>query len=149
MIPGAGDELQGIKRGIIEMLDGMAINKADGDNRASAERARSEYSSALHLFPPRSDGWVPRVLTCSALTGESIPEVWQMVLDHRSQVKQRREQQALDWMRELITSGIEDSFRRSHAVSSRLPEITEAVSRGQMTPSAAACELLRIYQDSS
>ena len=67
MLAGAGDELQGIKRGIIEMIDGMAINKADGDNRRKAERARVEYSSALHLFPASADGWTPRVLTCSAL----------------------------------------------------------------------------------
>ena len=69
MLAGAGDELQGIKRGIIEMIDGMAINKADGDNKRKAERARIEYSSALHLFPASADGWMPRVLTCSALDG--------------------------------------------------------------------------------
>ena len=66
MLAGAGDELQGIKRGIIEMLDGMAINKADGDNKPKAERARIEYAGALHLFPASADGWTPRVLTCSA-----------------------------------------------------------------------------------
>ena len=69
MLAGAGDELQGIKRGIIEMIDAMAINKADGDNRRKAERARIEYPSALHLFPASADGWTPRVLTCSALDG--------------------------------------------------------------------------------
>ena len=83
MLAGAGDELQGMKRGIIEMLDGMAINKADGDNKPKAERARIEYANALHLFPASADGWTPRVLTCSALNGEGIAEVWQMVLDHR------------------------------------------------------------------
>jgi LAO/AO transport system kinase len=151
MIPGAGDELQGIKRGIIEMLDGMAINKADGDNRDRAERARIDYSNALHLFPPGEEGWVPRVLSCSALTGENIPEVWQMVLEHRAQVDlgARRKQQSLDWMRELVSLGLEDAFRRNLAASRRLPEITEAVRRGEMTPFAAARELLGLFHSTS
>ena len=83
MLPGAGDELQGIKRGIIEMVDAMAINKADGENRRRAERARAEYASALHLFPVGPDGWVPPVLTCSALTGDGLTAVWEAVLEHR------------------------------------------------------------------
>ena len=83
MLAGAGDELQGMKRGIIEMLDGMAINKADGDNKPKAERARIEYAGALHLFPASADGWTPRVLTCSSIANEGIAEVWQMVLEHR------------------------------------------------------------------
>src|SRR5512146_1293042 len=116
MLAGAGDELQGIKRGIIEMIDGMAINKADGDNERKAERARVEYSSALHLFPASPDGWTPRVLTCSALSGERIADVWQMVLDHRDQLsqhgflEQRRRAQALEWMHELVKLGLEESF---------------------------------------
>ena len=84
MLAGAGDELQGMKRGIIEMLDGMAINKADGDNRPKAERARIEYAGALHLFPASADGWTPRVLTCSSTEKTGIAEVWEMVLDHRA-----------------------------------------------------------------
>ena len=87
MLAGAGDELQGIKRGIIEMIDGMAINKADGDNASKAERARVEYASALHLFPPSGDGWTPRVLTCSALEDTGIAEIWQMVLEHEALLK--------------------------------------------------------------
>ena len=83
MLAGAGDELQGMKRGIIEMLDGMAINKADGDNKLKAERARIEYAGALHLFPASPDGWTPRVVTCSAIAGAGIGEVWRMVLAHR------------------------------------------------------------------
>ena len=147
MIPGAGDELQGIKRGIIEMLDGMVINKADNDT-ARAERARAEYSNALHLFPPRPDGWVPRVLTCSALTGQNVPAVWPMLLEYRKHVdlSAKRRQQAGDWMHELVSLGLQDSFRRNPAVSRRLPEITDAVRRGELTPSAAARELLRLFR---
>ncbi len=151
MLPGAGDELQGIKRGIIEMIDGMAINKADGDNKPRAERARVEYSSALHLFPPSPDGWSPRVLTCSSVTGEGIAEVWEMVLEHQQHLEQngrftaRRSKQALDWMKELISLGLEDMFRSDAAVAIRLPQLKEAVRSGSMTSFAAARELLSIF----
>jgi len=152
MLAGAGDELQGIKRGIIEMIDGMAINKADGDNRRKAERARVEYSNALHLFPASADGWTPRVLTCSALQGEGIGETWDMVLEHRAKLEAsghlaaRRSRQALEWMRELVSMGLEDSFRGHQGVSARLPGLEEAVGRGQVTPFAASRELLHIYR---
>lgn len=152
MIPGAGDELQGIKRGIIEMLDGMVINKADGDNRARAERARVEYSSALHLFPPNPDGWTPRVLTCSALHNEGIREVWDMVRQHRAQqqagghFERRRRRQSLAWMRELISIGLEDLFKQDPGVQSRMPELEDAVRRGSVTPFRAARELLTIFR---
>jgi len=129
--------IAGIKRGIIEMIDGMVINKADGDNKRKAERARVEYSSALHLFPASADGWTPRVLTCSALQGEGVAESWDMVLDHRRQMEAsghlaaRRSGQALEWMRELVGIALEDSFRGHAAVAARLPGLEEAVSRGQ------------------
>ncbi len=152
MLAGAGDELQGIKRGIIEMIDGMAINKADGDNKRKAERARVEYSSALHLFPASADGWTPRVITCSAIEGAGVGETWDMVLEHRAQLEAsghlatRRSHQALEWMRELVSMGLEDSFRGHRGVSARLPRLEEAVGRGQVTPFAASRELLHIYR---
>jgi LAO/AO transport system kinase len=152
MIPGAGDELQGIKRGIIEMLDGMVINKADGDNRPRAERARVEYSSALHLFPPSADGWIPRVLTCSSLNNEGIAEVWDMVRQHRAQqeagghFERRRRRQALAWMRELISLGLEAMFRNDPAVQARIPALEEAVRRGSVSSFSAARELLTIFR---
>jgi LAO/AO transport system kinase len=151
MLAGAGDELQGMKRGIIEMLDGMAINKADGDNKPKAERARMEYSSALHLFPASADGWTPVVSTCSALSGEGIAEIWQMVLNHRQLVErngflaQRRSHQALEWMHELVMLGLRESFRADRAVAERLPLLQEEVRRGQVTPFAASRELLRVF----
>ena len=152
MIPGAGDELQGIKRGIIEMLDGMAINKADGDNKARANRARVEYASALHLFPANADGWTPRVLTCSSLHDEGIEEVWRMVRAHREHQTRhghfdaRRRRQSLQWMRELVTLGIEDLFRTNPAVRRRLPQLEQAVAEGRMTAFSAAHELLSTFQ---
>jgi LAO/AO transport system kinase len=152
MLAGAGDELQGMKRGIIEMLDGMAINKADGDNKPKAERARIEYAGALHLFPASADGWTPRVLTCSSIAKEGIAEVWQMVLDHRELLEgngflaKRRNLQALEWMDELTMLGLEELFRRNRAVAGRLPVLREAVHRGRMTPFAAARELLALFR---
>jgi len=98
------------------MLDAMAINKADGDNRLEADRARVQYAGALHLFPASPDGWTPRVLTCSALANEGIREIWEMVLQHHEKMRasgwflRRRRQQALAWMRELVLAGLEEEF---------------------------------------
>jgi len=155
MLAGAGDELQGIKRGIIEMLDGMAINKADGENEQKAERARIEYTSALHLFPPSLDGWTPRVLTCSALHDRRIADVWQMVLDHHALLskngflEKRRRAQALEWMNELVVLGLSESFRADAAVAGRWPFLEEEVRRGQVTPFAASRELLALFRGGS
>ena len=151
MLAGAGDELQGMKRGIIEMLDGMAINKADGDNKEKAEQARIEYSNALHLFSASADGWTPPVVTCSSVTGDGVAEVWRIVLDHRRLLEgngflaQRRSRQALEWMNELIRLGLEDLLQADRAVASRLPLLQEKVRRGDMTPFAASRELLQIF----
>ena len=151
MIPGAGDELQGVKRGIIEMIDAIAINKADGENRARADRARVEYANALHLFPAPASGWIPRVVTCSALTGENIPEIWSMILEHRvhfesaGHLKELRSRQALDWMRELVAIGLERDFRRDRHVARRLPDLEQAVRLARVTPFAAASELLAVF----
>jgi LAO/AO transport system kinase len=152
MLAGAGDELQGIKRGIIEMIDGMAINKADGDNKPKAERARIEYSGALHLFPASPDGWTPRVLTCSAVENAGIDEVWQMVLAHRELLQgngwlaRRRNLQALSWMQELTMMGLDALFRGNRAIAARLPLLEEEVRMGRKTPFAASRELLALFR---
>ena len=151
ILPGAGDELQGMKRGIIEMIDGIAVTKADGDNQLRAERARMEYSAALHLFPAPADGWTPRVVTCSALTEEGVRGIWQMVLDHHEQlgasghITARRSRQNLEWMRELVSLGLDDLFRGDSDVRRRLPDLTEAVRQGLVTPFAASRELLSLF----
>jgi LAO/AO transport system kinase len=152
MLAGAGDELQGMKRGIIEMLDGMAINKADGDNRRKAQRARLEYAGALHLFPASADGWTPRVLTCSAIAKEGIAEVWEMVLAHRELLEgngflaKLRHLQALEWMNELTMLGLEELFQGNRAVAQRLPVLKDEVHGGRVTPFAAARELLALFR---
>ena len=152
MLAGAGDELQGIKRGIIEMVDGMAITKADGENRAAAARARVEYAGALHLFPASADGWAPRVLTCSALAGEGITDVWQLVLDHRAHLEAsghlagRRRQQALVWMQELVSLGLAALLRTDPVVAPELAALEQAVSEGRTTAFAAARQVLTLVR---
>lgn len=152
MLAGAGDELQGIKRGIIEMVDGMAINKADGDNKAKAGRARVEYASALRLFPLGPERWQPRVVTCSSLNGEGIAAVWEMVLEHRAHLEasgwfeRRRSRQAFDWMRELISLGLEEMFRDDPRVAAQMPQLEDSVRRGTVSPFVAARELLTLFR---
>lgn len=153
MIPGAGDELQGIKRGIIEMVDGMVINKADGENVSAAGRARAQYESALRMFAPNREGWTPVVLTCSALENRGISEVWQTILDHLAQqeagghLQRRREAHALTWMQELIASGLSEVFHNAPAVQERLVRLEHSVRVGTTTPVRAARELLEVYRD--
>jgi LAO/AO transport system kinase len=152
MIPRAGDELQGIKRGIIELIDAIAINKADGDSLPAAQRSQAEYRSALHLFPCAPDGWTPQVLLCSALHKEGITEIWEMVLRHRDQQEangffaERRRQQSLDWMQELVASGLQDLFRQDPAVEAQLPLLSKAVRDRQLSPLHAARKLLSLFE---
>ena len=152
MLAGAGDELQGMKRGILEMTDLIAITKADGDNRARTERARHEYESALHLFPAAADGWNPPVLTCSALTREGVPELWQRVLEHRALMEasgwfeRRRQEQALQWMQEALLHALEQEVRRDTLVSDRLTAMRQEVVHGRISPFRAARELLDLFK---
>ena len=152
MLPGAGDELQGMKRGILEMTDLIAINKADGDNRRRAERARHEYQSALHLFPAAADGWNPQVVTCSALAGDGVREIWNVVMEHRALMEsngwfeRRRSDQALEWMREALLFGLEQEIRRDPAVGRRLASVQQDVLHGRVSPFRAARELLTLFR---
>lgn len=153
MIPGAGDELQGIKRGILEMVDGIVINKADGENVNAASRARGQYESALRMFAPNREGLTASVLTCSALENRGIDEVWQMILHHlaqqeaRGQLRERRQAHALTWMQELISSGLRELFHNAPAVQERLARLERSVGVGTTTPVKAARELLDVYRD--
>lgn len=152
MLPGAGDELQGMKRGIIEMIDGMAINKADGHNIARAERTRTEYSAALHLFPAPIDGWTPRVVCCSSTNGTGIAEIWGMVLEHEAklnatgQLEARRRQGDLRWMRELIAAGLGEAFQSHPAIAELLPQLEQDVREGRMAPLTASRKLLKLLE---
>ena len=152
MLAGAGDELQGMKRGILEMTDLIAINKADGDNRARAERARHDYESALHLFPAAADGWNARVMTCSARDREGVADIWGAVLAHRRLMEangwfdRRRREQALGWMKEALLYGLEQEVRRDRAVNSRMAAMEQEVLQGRVSPFRAARDLLDAFR---
>jgi LAO/AO transport system kinase len=152
MIAGAGDELQGIKRGIVEMADLLAVNKADGDNLRAAERAKREFGRALHLFPARETGWTPDVVTCSAATGAGIAEVWDVVLRHRAQMQasgcfeQNRRQQRQSWLREAMRNQLLDQFRHDELVKAALPEIERSVREGELSPTRAARALIEKFR---
>ncbi len=125
----------------MEMVDAIAINKADGDNKARAERARAEYASALHLFPPAPGGWRPRVLTCSAMTGEHVADIWELVLEHRALMKsnghflERRREQALEWMNELVRDGL---MRRDSSAIRASPRACPGCARKSAAATSAA-----------
>ena len=148
MLAGAGDELQGIKKGILELADAIAITKADGDNIEKAKKAAGTYQNALHFLRLASPTWIPPVLTCSAVEKTGIHEIWQAVLDHRRKLSdtgelvQNRRQQALDWLWSLIEEGLKIRFKQNSNVKKRLPQIARAVEKGITTPTIAAEELL-------
>lgn len=148
MLAGAGDELQGIKKGVLELADAIAINKADGDNIENARKARVEYKKALSLLTPSSKTWSPPVLTCSAVTMDGIDDIWQTILDHRKKTEAsgelgaKRSQQALDWMWALVEEGLIDRFYKNPAIEKSLSAIIKAVEKGETGPTIAAHELL-------
>lgn len=152
MIAGAGDELQGIKRGIMEMADAILINKADGTNMQKARRAQAEFANALHLFPPSASGWTPQVNTCSSLYGYGIEEVWGMVGKYQSMalgngyLKQRREEQAKYWMYETIREGIFDQVFNNSEMKKELEKYELEISQGRMTSYMAASIILNKYK---
>ena len=153
MLSGAGDELQGIKKGVVELADAIAITKADGDNVEKAKRATKEYKTALHLINPSSFNWMPPVVTCSALTLEGINGIWEVVLNHRENKKgtgefdEKRKKQAVDWMWSLVEQGLKDQFYKIPDVRKMLPKLTKEVERGKTAPAAAAYELLSSFSN--
>ena len=148
MLAGAGDELQGIKKGVLELADAIAITKADGDNVEKAKQAARAYASALHLLSPASINWQPPVLTCSALSLNGVDDVWQTVLEHRQRLKVsgefeiKRREQALDWLQELVDEGLRERFLRHPEIRRHFPRYRGEVARGETTPTVAASELL-------
>ncbi len=148
MLAGAGDELQGIKKGVIEIADAIAINKADSNNLIKAAQARKAYETALHLLAPVSDLWSPPVLTCSALEMTGIDKIWETILDHRErfisagELEIKRKQQAIDWMWSLVEEGLHERFRKNSHVRNHLSEISREVAEGKTTPTIAAARLL-------
>jgi LAO/AO transport system kinase len=150
-LAGAGDELQGIKRGVMEMADVVAVNKADGNNVQSAERARTEAESALHFLPASASGWVPRAITCSAQTGRGVAELWSCVLEHAATGRatgwfdRRRREQARQSMHENIEQGLLQMFHADPEVQQRISELERQVLLGEIAAVRAVRELLAIF----
>jgi LAO/AO transport system kinase len=151
LIPGAGDELQAIKRGILEISDAIAVNKAEGQNRPACEAAAAQYRGALHFLADQSGTWQPRVVLTSALTGEGVPELWSTILEHRVQIEASgalaalRTRQSLDWMHQLIASGLDQMLQADPVTSELVPRLEAAVRTGSMLPSLAAQQLLSAF----
>ena len=152
MLPGAGDELQGIKKGVLELADIIAVNKADGDNRARAMAAKKDYDAALRYLRHRSDGWMPPVEVISAQDGTGLAELWDQVERHfellrtTGELEERRSLQRRRWMWSLIEERLLDKFRQHPQVSSRLVDLESAVVAGKSTPAQAVQELLDTFQ---
>jgi LAO/AO transport system kinase len=149
-LAGAGDELQGIKRGIIEMADAIVINKADGDNLKAAKSAKVEFNRALHLYPEKDSGWSPKVSLCSALKQEGISDVWAMIEDYISSTSSNgyfetnRNNQNTFWLLQTIEERLKANFYKSPKIKNELKAQIELVEEGKTTPFAAAEYLLNL-----
>ena len=150
-ISGAGDELQGIKRGIMEMADAIVINKADGDNVNKAKLAKTEFNRALHLFPAKKSGWIPTIATCSAITREGIDTIWETISNYFELVKgnhyfdEKRKEQNQYWMMETINNQLKNNFYNHPEIEKLLEESKKAVANDAISPFAAAMNLLNRY----
>jgi LAO/AO transport system kinase len=148
MLPGAGDELQGLKKGVVELADMIAVNKADGDNVARAKVAAAEYRAALHILTPRSANWSPPVVTYSALTGEGVAALWAHVLDHREkltaagQLASRRAEQQVKWMWAMLEERLFAPLRSDRAIKAALASIEAEVAAGTLAPAAAVDKIV-------
>ncbi len=151
MLAGAGDELQGIKRGIMEMADGIAITKSDGNNILKASMARTQYERALHLFPPTLSGWDPRVQTCSSLTLQGLKGIHDTIMEFFTFTKkngyffQNRKDQAVYWMKETIDRQLNDGFYKDPLIARELKKIRQEVCGGRMSSFMGARKLLDKY----
>jgi LAO/AO transport system kinase len=152
-ISGAGDELQGIKRGIMEMADAVVINKADGDNVKKAGLAKAEFNRALHLFPSKASGWIAKASTCSSIDKTGISEVWDMVCEYLLLTKsnkyffEKRQEQNQYWMFETINSALMLDFYQDSKMQELIEQKKQAVLANQMSPFAAAHFLLARYNE--
>lgn len=152
-LAGAGDELQGIKRGIIEMADAIVINKAEGANVKRAKQAQAEFKRALHLYPPKPGGWTPDVLTCSAVQQTGILEIWELIRNYIKQsreagiLKQKRSEQNRYWLMQHLDDLLKDQFYRSTAMKNELAKWVEAVEEHEISPFKAAEILINMYRE--
>jgi LAO/AO transport system kinase len=149
--PGGGDELQGLKRGIMELADLVVVNKADGELAQVAAHTAADYAAALHLVRPRLQGWIPRVLTCSALTGTGIPEVWDAVAEFRTAIAGElagvRAGQNREWMWSEVTDSLLDALTADAGTAALARRLEGEVAAGTITPTAAARAVAASYLD--
>ncbi|MBT5208403.1 MAG: methylmalonyl Co-A mutase-associated GTPase MeaB [Halieaceae bacterium] len=151
MLPGGGDELQGIKKGILELADTIVINKADGDSTATARMTRQHYASAMSLLK-NTNSWQPKVLSCSALNNEGVEDIWTLINEFRAQtephqgIAQKRSHQNLAWMQQLVDELLRMGLSRHPGVREALPNLEQQVQNSVITPLAAAMEVIRISQ---
>ena len=152
LLPGAGDELQGIKRGIVEMAEILAVNKADGERQDLARQAQRHYQNAVHLLPAHPGGWVPRVLTCSAENGTGVAELWEAITAYQQQTEknnffqENRRQQAQYWLEESLQAGLQAMFQGNSAAQAVLKSLLPEVLSGRMSPVAAAEKVLQMFK---
>jgi LAO/AO transport system kinase len=153
MIPGAGDELQGIKKGVVELADMIAVNKADGDNIPRARLAAADYRAALNILAPRSQNWSPPVVTFSALTGSGISELWKQVEAHRAamtksgELAARRREQQVKWMWSMLEERLTARLRSDPAVRSKLKAAEAAVAGGKLAPTLAVEQIAALIEN--
>jgi LAO/AO transport system kinase len=146
-LPGAGDELQALKKGVVELADMIAVNKADGDNLPRAKLAAADYGAALHILAPRSPNWSPPVITCSARTGDGIEALWRHILDHRErltasgELAARRGEQQVKWMWTMLEERLFAPLRSDRALKAALPRIETEVAAGRLAPATAVEEI--------
>ena len=149
MLPGAGDEMQGLKKGLVELADMIAVNKADGDNAARARVAAAEYGAALHILTPRFPEWPPPVVTYSALTGAGIAQLWDHVLEHHRRLAAtgafaaRRRDQQVKWMWALVEERLHGRLATDPTLKVRVPKLEAAVAEGALSPALAADEIVQ------
>ena len=150
LLAGGGDDLQGIKKGIIEIADMIAINKADGDNVTRAERAAADYRAALQILTPRSATWAPPVVTISGRENMGLDALWAKILEHRDKTKAsgefdlRRQRQAVEWMRDMLSDRVMAGLKAMPQVARRLPALEEEVRAGRLLPTLAVDELMSL-----
>ncbi len=151
LLPGAGDELQGIKRGIVEMADLIAVNKADGDRMELAKSARQDYAQALHLFPEKESGWQPKAVTCSALTGEGLSEIWQLLLDYQGVVREsgwferNRKGQTGILFHKQLEMAMHHLIQDTPEAKEKLQQMEAAVVKGEVTIAKAIEDVLKVF----
>ena len=154
LLPSGGDELQGIKKGVMELADTVVVNKADGDTYDAAQRTQASYASALDLIRPSTASWRPRALSASALTGDGVEAIWETIEEHRALVESsgelqaRRQSQARDWMWALVEEGLEKAFRSHPTVQAQIAGLERDVQALETTPAAAARALLKAFDPS-